>query len=105
VSQPRLRLAERPVAGLKLTLNPKRFEPGVLGLLAPSLGTDLEGTLARDGISVWHAGKRQGLDPQTFVRLACVLARVGPHGGWALSLQLEGLTQGAPSLSKHERLC
>ena len=92
------------MAGLKLTLNLKRFEPRLICLLAPSLGTDREDTLAPDGISLWHPSKRQGFEAQTFVRLARVLARVGSHCGWALSLHLQWLTQDAPSLSKQERL-
>jgi glycosyltransferase involved in cell wall biosynthesis len=51
---------------------------------------------------VWRLGKRRGLDPRTFVRLARVLDRFGPHVGSALSPHLQGLAQRAPTLDKHE---
>jgi hypothetical protein len=76
----------------------------VISLLDPLFGTDLVETLAQDGMPVWHLGKRQGFDPQLFVRLARVLGRVGPHVGLAPSLHLQGLAQRAPSLDKHEGL-
>jgi hypothetical protein len=81
-----------------------RVEAGVISLLDPPFRTDLEETLAQDGISVWHPGKRQGFDPQTFVRLARVLDRVGSQGGSAILPHLQGITQRAPSLDKHEEL-
>jgi hypothetical protein len=82
----------------------ERVEAGALSFLGLPFGTDLEETLAQDGISVWHPGKRQGFDPLTFVGLVCVLDRVGPHAGSALSLHLQGLAQRAPSLQKYESL-
>jgi hypothetical protein len=89
-------------ANLMRTLDRERFEAGVIGLLGPPFGTDLEETLAQDGIPVWHLGERRGFDPRTFVRLARVLDRVGHHVGSALSLHPQGLAQRAPSLDEHE---
>jgi hypothetical protein len=86
------------------TLGRKRVEAGVLVLPGLPFGTDLEKTFAQDGIPVWYPGKRQGLDPQTFARLVRVLDRVGPCGGSALSLYLQGLAQRALSLDEHKRL-
>jgi hypothetical protein len=96
--------AERMAANLMRTLGRERVDVGVISLLDPPFRTDLEETLAQDGISVWHPGKRQGFDPLTFVGLVCVLDRVGPHAGSALSLHLQGLAQRAPSLQKYESL-
>ena len=85
--------AERMAAKLMRTLDRERFEAGVISLLDPPFGTDLEETLAQDGIPVWHPGKRRGFDPRTFVRLTRVLDRFGPHVGSALSPHLQGLAQ------------
>jgi hypothetical protein len=85
-------------ANLMRTLDRERFEAGVIGLIGPPFGTDLEETLAQDGIPVWHLGKRRGFDPRTFVRLVRVLERVGS----ALSPHPQGLAQRAPSLDEHE---
>lgn len=93
---------ERMAANLMRTLDRERFEAGVISLLAPPFGTDLEETLAQYGIPVWHLGNRRGFEPRTFVRLVRVLDRVGPHA--ALSLHLQGLAQRAPSLDRHKRL-
>jgi hypothetical protein len=59
------------------TLDREMFEAGVLSLLAPSFGTDLEEPPTRDESSKRHLGEHQGFDPQTFVRLVRVLDRVG----------------------------
>ncbi len=92
-------------ANLMRTPDRERFEAGVISLVdPPPFGKDLVETPARDGIAVWHPGKRRGFDPRTFVRLARVLERVGPHVGSALSLHPQGLAQRAPSLDKHEGL-
>lgn len=82
----------------------ERFKGGVLDLLTLWFGADVEGPPTRDEISMRYLGKRKGLDPQTFVRLVSVLARVGPHGDSALLLRPQALAQGVPSLDKHERL-
>jgi hypothetical protein len=95
--------AERLAANAIPTLGRERVEAGVVGLPGLPFGTDLEESLAQDGISVWHPGKRQGLDPQTLARLGRVLDRVGPYGGSALSLYLQEFVQRAPSLDEHER--
>jgi hypothetical protein len=93
------------VANLTRILDREWFEAGVISLLLdPPFGTDLEETLAQDGIHVWHLGKRRGFDPRTFVRLARGLDRVGPHVGSALSLRMQGFAQRAPSPDKHEGL-
>jgi hypothetical protein len=91
------------VANSVRILDREWFEAGVISLLLdPPFGTDLEETLAQDGIPVWHLGKRRGFDPRTFVRFARLLDRVGPHVGSALSPHLQGLAQRAPSPGKHE---
>lgn len=92
------------VANSMRTLDRERFEAGVIGLVDPPFGTDLAEPFTRDGIPAWHPGKRRGFGPQTFVRLARALDRVGPHVGSALSLHPQGLARRAPSLDKHEGL-
>jgi hypothetical protein len=87
---------------LMRTLDRERLEIGLLGLLDPPLGTDLEEILAQDGISVWHPGKRQSFDPQTFAWLVRVPDRGGPNA--ALSLHLQGSAQWAPSPNESEGL-
>ncbi len=94
--------AECLAANLMPALGQERVEARVLGLLDPPFGADLGETLVQDGISAWHPGNRQAFDPQTFVRLARVLDRVGSQGGPAISLHLPGLTQRTPSLDKPE---
>lgn len=84
------------------TLDREQLEAGLLGLLDPPCGTVPEETLAQNDISVWHPGKSQGFDPQTFARLVRVLDRCGPHP--TLSLYLRGLAQRAPSPAKREEL-
>ena len=91
-------------ANLVPTLGRERVEAGVISLLDPPFGADLEETLAQDGIPVWHPGNRRSFEPRTFARLGCVLDRVGPHGGSALSPHLQGLAQRAPSLDEREEL-
>jgi hypothetical protein len=93
---------ERMASNLMRTLDWKQLEARLLGLLDPPFGTDLEETLAQDGISVWHPGKRQGFDPQTFAWPVRVPDRVGPNA--ALSLHLEGSVQRTPSPDERERL-
>jgi hypothetical protein len=93
---------ERMASNLMRTLDRRQLEAGLLGLLDPPFGTDLEETLAQDEISVWHPGKRQGFDPQTFAWLVRVPDRVGPNA--ALSLHLQGSAQRAPSPHRREGL-
>ena len=92
-------------ANLTPTLGRERFKAGVISILDPPFGTDLEETLDQGGTPVWQPSKRRGFDPQTFVRLVSVRDRVGPYGGSTPSLHLQGLAQSAPSLDKHEGLC
>jgi hypothetical protein len=96
--------AQRMAANPMRTLDRERLEAGVIGLLDPPFDTDLEETLARDGIRVRPLGKRRGFDPRTFVRPARVLGRVGLHVGSALPLRPQGLAQCAPALGKHQGL-
>ena len=49
---------------LMKTLAWEGCEAGAIGLLVPLFGTDLEETLAQDGIPVWLLGKRQGFNRQ-----------------------------------------
>jgi len=49
-------------------------------------------------------GKRRGFDPRTFVRIARVLDRVGPHVGLARARHPQGLAQRAPALYQREGL-
>ena len=92
-------------AHLMPTLGRGRFRAGVISLLDPPFGTDLEETLDQGGTSVWQLSKCRGFDPQTFVRLVRVRDRGGPYGGSTLSLHLQGLAQRAPSLDKHGGPC
>jgi hypothetical protein len=87
------------------TLGQGRVEAGVISLLDPPFGTDLEETLGQEGTPVWQLSKRRGFDPQKFVRLVRVRDRVGPYGGSTLLLHLQGLAQRAASLDKHGGPC
>jgi glycosyltransferase involved in cell wall biosynthesis len=71
--------AERMAFYMVRSLDRERFEAGVISLLNPPFGTNLEETLVQDGIPVWHLGKRRGFDPRVFVRFARTLDRFKPH--------------------------
>lgn len=87
------------VANPMRTLNRQRLEAGVIGLLDPPFDTDLEETLARDGIRVRPLSNRRGFDPRTFVRAARILGRAGLRVGWDLPPRPQGLAQRAPGAS------
>jgi glycosyltransferase involved in cell wall biosynthesis len=70
--------AERMAVNLMRTLSRDRFEVGAISLFDPA-GTELEEVLAQSGIPVWYLGKRRGLDPRMFARIARVLRRFRPH--------------------------
>ena len=89
-------------ANLMPTLGQERVKAGVISLLDPPFGTDLEETLDQERTPVWQLSKRRGYDPQTLMQLSRVLDRVEPHGGAALSLHLPGLAQYAPSPDRRE---
>jgi hypothetical protein len=74
-------------SNLMRTLDWKQLEAGLLGLLDPPFGTDLEETL----------------DPQKYAWLVRVPDRVGPHA--ALLLHLQGSAQRASSPYEREVLC
>ena len=85
-------------------LGRERAKAGVISLLDPPFGTDLEETLDQEGTPVWQLRKRRKFGPQTFMQLSRVLDRVEPHVGAALSLHLQGLAQHAPSPDEREGL-
>ena len=89
-------------SNLMRTLDREQLEAGLLGLSDPPGGTVPEETLAQNGICVWHPGKRQGFDPQTFARLVRVLDSCGPRP--TLSPHLQGSAQRAPSPAPREEL-
>jgi hypothetical protein len=85
-----------------LTLNRERVEAGLLGLLDPRCGTDLEETLNKEGTHGRQLSNCQGFDLQISVRLVRILDRTGPCGGSTLSLHLRKLAKCAPSSAKRE---
>jgi glycosyltransferase involved in cell wall biosynthesis len=70
--------AEQMAVNLMRTLDRGHFEASAVSFFDPS-GTDQERILAEGGIPVWYLGKRPGLDPRMFVRVARVLKRIRPH--------------------------
>jgi hypothetical protein len=54
--------AERVAANLLRTSDREQFDVGAISLRGP-FGTDVEQTLAQDGIPVWYMGKERGFDP------------------------------------------
>jgi hypothetical protein len=53
--------AERVAANLLRTSDREQFDVGAISLRG-AFGTDVEETLAQDGIPVWYTGKERGLD-------------------------------------------
>jgi hypothetical protein len=54
--------AERVAANLLLTSDRKEFDVGAISLRGP-FSTDVEQTLAQEGIPVWYMGKERGFRP------------------------------------------
>ncbi|HUP03807.1 MAG TPA: glycosyltransferase [Bryobacteraceae bacterium] len=69
--------AERVAVSLASGLDPERFETEVISLKPPFEG-GFEPVLAERGIAVRHLGKRDGLDPRMWPRLARAMARFEP---------------------------
>jgi glycosyltransferase involved in cell wall biosynthesis len=69
--------AEQMAVSLACRLDPARFETAVVALFDAYEG-GFEGVLEERGIPVWHLGKRPGLDPRIFSRLAGVFRRYRP---------------------------
>jgi len=70
--------AEQMAVHLMRSLDREQFEVSGISFYDPSV-TDQEKALAHDGIPVRYLGKRPGLDPRTFVRVARTLERIRPH--------------------------
>jgi hypothetical protein len=87
-------------ADLMPTPGLERVKAGVISLLDPPFGTDLEETLDQEGTPAWQLRKRREFDSSTFMQPSRVLDRVESHVGAALSLHLQGLAQHAPSPDK-----
>jgi glycosyltransferase involved in cell wall biosynthesis len=70
--------AERVAANLLQTSDREQFDVGAISLRGP-VGTDLEETLAQDGIPVWYLGKEKGFDPRVFARVAWIVEHFRPQ--------------------------
>ena len=70
--------AERMATNLMRTLNREQFDVGAISLF-DSVGSDLDDILAHNNIPVWYLGKRRGLDPRMFIRVALAIKRFRPH--------------------------
>jgi glycosyltransferase involved in cell wall biosynthesis len=69
--------AESMAVQLMRNLDRERFEVMAISLFDP-LGTELEKSLARNSIPLLHLGKRRGLDPGAFLKVARALERLRP---------------------------
>lgn len=70
--------AERVAVSLACGLDRARFETGVASLY-PAYANGFEPILADAGVPVWHLGKRRGLDPRMWSRLARLVRDFRPH--------------------------
>jgi glycosyltransferase involved in cell wall biosynthesis len=70
--------AERVAANLLRTSDRKQFDVGAIALRGP-FGTDVEQTLAQDGIPVWYMGKERGFDPLVVARVARTMEHFRPQ--------------------------
>jgi glycosyltransferase involved in cell wall biosynthesis len=70
--------AERVAANLLRTLDPEQFAVGAVSLRGP-FGSQLEDTLAQDGIPVWFTGKGKGFDPTALARVTRAMDRFRPQ--------------------------
>ena len=70
--------AERVAANLLRTSDRKEFDVGAISLRGP-FGTDVEQTLAQEGIPVWYMGKERGFDPLVLARVARTMAHFRPQ--------------------------
>jgi len=70
--------AERVAANLLLTSDRKEFDVGAISLRGP-FSTDVEQTLAQEGIPVWYMGKERGFDPLVLARVARTMAHFRPQ--------------------------
>ena len=69
--------AEQVAVSLAGGLDRTRFETAVVSLYDPFSG-GFEAALEECGVTVWHLGKRRGLDPRMWARLAQVVRRFRP---------------------------
>ena len=69
--------AEQVAVSLACSLDRAQFETAVVSLYGPFPGS-LEPALRECGVPVWHLGKRRGLDPRMWGRLAQVVDRFRP---------------------------
>ena len=69
--------AEQVAVSLACGLDQAQFETAVVSLYGPFPGS-LEAALGERGVPVWHLGKRHGLDPRMWGRLAQVVDRFRP---------------------------
>jgi glycosyltransferase involved in cell wall biosynthesis len=70
--------AEQVAVSLACGLDRARFETAVVSLYDPFPG-GFETALEECGVAVWHMGKRRGLDPRMWGKLAQVVRRFRPH--------------------------
>jgi glycosyltransferase involved in cell wall biosynthesis len=70
--------AERVAANLLRTSDREQFDVRAISLRGP-FATDVEKTLAQDGIPVWYMGKERGLDPLLFAWVARTMERFRPQ--------------------------
>jgi glycosyltransferase involved in cell wall biosynthesis len=70
--------AERVAANLLRTSDREQFDVGAISLRGP-LGTDVEETLAQDGIPVWYMAKGRGFDPLVVARVARTVEHFRPQ--------------------------
>ena len=70
--------AEKVAANILRTADPEQFDVGAITLRGP-FGTNLEETLAEDGIPVWYMGKERGFDPLVLTRVARTMERFRPQ--------------------------
>lgn len=69
--------AERVAVSLACGLDPARFKAGVISLYDPFAG-GFESELAEHNVPMWRLGKRPGLDPRMWPRLARVFREFRP---------------------------
>ena len=70
--------AQRMAVHLMLALNQERFEAEAVSLFDPT-GTDLDESLAENGVPVHYLGKRRGPDPRMLVKISSILRHFRPH--------------------------
>jgi glycosyltransferase involved in cell wall biosynthesis len=70
--------AEKVAANILRTADPEQFDVKAISLRGP-FGSDLEETLAEDGIPVLYMGKERGFDPLVLARVTRAMERFRPQ--------------------------